>query len=66
MSRKQFHKILVVLNDICKVHINKNKGHYLPPINLHSKQSINEMDKEITKLCNYLRNPELSYLNKFK
>lgn len=63
MSSRHIHKILVSLNNVCKIHANQNIGLWAPKVNLE-KQDIKNMNKEITKLMNYLKHPQYSYLNK--
>ena len=63
MSRQNVHKVLVSLNSVCKLHANNNVGMYSPKVNL-KEQDIKIMNKEITKLLNYLKHPYYSYLNK--
>jgi hypothetical protein len=66
MARKQFYSVLVSLNNICKIHANKqNYITYIPKVNLYKRQTIDQLHDEIHKLCTYLRAPEHSYLNKF-
>ena len=62
MSRQNIHKVLVSLNTVCKTHANLNKT-YAPKVDL-KEQDIKIMNKEITKLMNYLKHPQYSYLNK--
>ena len=63
MTRQNLHKVLVSLHNVCKVHSNNNKGFWLPKVNLE-EQDIKTMNKEITKLINYLKHPHFSYLYK--
>lgn len=63
MSSQNLHKVLVSLHNVCKTHSNKNVGMWVPKINLE-EQDIKKMNKEITKLINYLKHPQYSYLNK--
>ena len=63
MCRKSIHKVLVSLNSVCKIHANNNMGMYVPKVNL-KEQETKLMNKEITKLMNYLKHPQYSYLYK--
>ena len=63
MTSQHIHKVLVSLNTVCRTHANNNIGLWLPKVNLE-KQDIKTMNKEITKLMNYLKHPQYSYLNK--
>ena len=63
MSRQHIHKILVSLNNVCKYHSNTNVGMWAPKVNLE-EQDIKIMNKDITKLMNYLKHPQFSYLYK--
>lgn len=63
MTRQNLHKVLVSLNNVCKYHANKTSGMWSPKVNLE-KQDIKTMNKEITKLTNYLKHPQYSYLYK--
>jgi hypothetical protein len=62
MSRQNIHKVLLSLNHVCKTHANINNT-YAPKVDI-KKQEIKIMNKEITKLMNYLKHPQYSYLNK--
>jgi hypothetical protein len=59
---KHIHKLLVSLNEVCVTHAKMN-NYYSPSINLN-EQEIKKMNHEITKLMNYLKHPQYSYLNK--
>jgi hypothetical protein len=63
MYRSNIHKVLTSLNSVCKVHASLSKGRYPPKVNIE-KQSVEQMNIEITKLMNYLKHPQYSYLNK--
>ena len=45
----------------CKV-----KGIYPPKLNLSREQTQEEMFAELTKMINFMKNPQYSYLNKDK
>jgi hypothetical protein len=62
MSRQNIHKVLVSLNTVCKTHANINNT-YAPKVDL-KEQDIKIMNKEISKLMNYLKHPQYSYLYK--
>lgn len=63
MTKQHIHKILVSLNTVCKTHANRNIGLWAPKVNIE-EQDIKTMNKEITKLMNYLKHPHFSYLYK--
>lgn len=63
--RKEFHKVLVNLNRVCRGMHDRKKGIYSPNVNLDRNLSMVDMEKEINKMINFLRNPEYSYLSKF-
>ena len=62
MSRSNIHKVLVSLNTVCKTHANINNT-FAPKVNI-KEQDIKNMNKEITKMINYLKHPQYSYLYK--
>jgi hypothetical protein len=60
----KFHRVLLSLDKTCKTHAKINgPGYYAPKVNI-KKQSVNEMNIEISKLINYLKHPQYSYLQK--
>ena len=62
MCSRQIHKVLVSLNDVCTIHARVNKL-YAPKVSI-DQQDIKKMNGEITKLMNYLKHPQYSYLFK--
>jgi hypothetical protein len=63
-SVSNFHRVLINLDKACKIHCKNNgKGYYHPKVEL-KKQSIDKMNIEISKLMNYLKHPQYSYLQK--
>jgi hypothetical protein len=58
----KFHHVLLTLDKACKVHAKINGPGYYPPKVVIQKQSIDEMNIEISKLMNYLKHPQYSYL----
>ena len=60
----KFHRILLKLDNACKIHSRLNGPGYYPPNVETKKQSINKMNNEISKLMNYLKHPHYSYLHK--
>ena len=64
--RKYLYSILTQLNKIC--HPQKSSmeltGLYPPHVNLSTEQSIQNMNKEIHKLIDYLKSPHLSHFKK--
>ena len=63
MSCRHVHKVLVSLNEVCTIHARGNKSFYPPKVSIE-KQDVKKMNKEITKLMNYLKHPYYSYLIK--
>jgi len=67
--RKYLYSILTQLNKICHPHHHSKSsieltGLYPPDVNLSKEQSIQNMNKEIYKLIDYLKSPHLSHLKK--
>ena len=60
----KFHRVLITLDNTCKVHAKINGPGYYPPKIDIKKQTIDEMNVEISKLMNYLKHPQYSYLRK--
>ena len=60
----KFHRILITLDKTCKLHGKVNGDGYYPPKVETKKQSIDKMNIEISKLMNYLKHPQFSYLYK--
>jgi hypothetical protein len=60
----KFHRVLITLDKACKIHGNINGNGYYPPKVETKKQSIEQMNIEISKLMNYLKHPQYSYLRK--
>ena len=60
----KFHRVLLSLDKACKTHAKINgPGYYAPKVDI-KKQTIDEMNIEISKLMNYLKHPHYSYLQK--
>ena len=60
----KFHRVLITLDKACKIHGKINGMGYYPPKVETKKQSIDKMNIEISKLINYLKHPQYSYLQK--
>ena len=60
----KFHRVLITLDKACKQHGKFNGSGYYPPNVETKKQSIDKMNIEISKLMNYLKHPQYSYLRK--
>jgi hypothetical protein len=60
----KFHRVLITLDNACKIHGKINGIGYHPPKVETKKQSIDKMNIEISKLMNYLKHPQYSYLRK--
>lgn len=60
---RNIHKILTSLNTACQTHAKGKNGIYPPKVNIE-QQSVDQMKIEITKLLNYIKHPQYSYLNK--
>ena len=60
----KFHRVLITLDNACKVHSKINGKGYYPPKVETKKQSVDKMNIEISKLMNYLKHPQYSYLRK--
>ena len=60
----KFHRVLVTLDKACKIHGKIHGTGYYPPKVETKKQNIEQMNIEISKLMNYLKHPQYSYLCK--